>query len=63
MVLEKIFLFGQSQTRTVYDVYGNFVQAKRFQSRRHFRNWPTRNKNCLCEPFFGNGSGRNEQSL
>ena len=37
---------GQSHIRTAYGGYGNFVQAKQFQ-RRFFRNWPTRNKNCL----------------
>jgi hypothetical protein len=31
MVLEKIFLIGQSQIRTVYSSHGNFVQGKRFQ--------------------------------
>jgi len=49
MVLERIFLIGQSQTRTAYGGHGNFVQAKQFQ-RRFFRNWPTRNKNCLWRP-------------
>ena len=49
MVLERIFLIGQSQTRTAYGGHGNFVQAKQFQ-RRCFRNWPTRNKNCLWWP-------------
>ena len=34
MVSEKIFLIGQSQTRTVYSVHGNFVQPNRFQRNR-----------------------------
>jgi len=46
MVLVKIFLIGQSQTRTAYGGHGNFVQINRFQ-RRFLRNLPTRNKNCL----------------
>ena len=28
--------------------------AKQFQSRRLFRNWPTRNKNCLWQPCLLN---------
>ena len=44
------FLISQSQTRTAYGSHGYFVQAKRFQSRRFFRNLPTRNKNDLRRP-------------
>ena len=33
MILEKIFLIDQSQTRTVYGGHENFVQAKQFQRR------------------------------
>jgi hypothetical protein len=37
MVLEKFFLIGQSQIRTVYSGHGNFVQGKWFQ--RIGRKW------------------------
>jgi len=57
-----MFLIGQSQARTVYGGYWNFVQAKRFQRRIFFRNWPITNKNCMTIMFI-NGPGRNEQSL
>jgi hypothetical protein len=34
LILERIALIGQPQTRTAYGGHGYFVQAKRFQRRR-----------------------------
>ena len=49
MVLEKIFLIGQSQTRTVYSGNVNFVQDKR--SQRIGTKWCRRGCDCMVGGF------------
>ena len=61
MVLEKSFflLLDNHKQKTAYGGHIHFVHVKPFQRRRCFRNWRTRNKNCLWSCLF---TERNEIS-